>query len=50
MSNPQPHAPHGETPVAEDPVEQVIHAVPIVLPLVGGALMFLLAFIAVYMA
>jgi hypothetical protein len=50
MSSPQPHPAHGETPVVEDPVEQVVHAIPIVLPLVGGVLMFLLAFIAIYMA
>jgi hypothetical protein len=28
----------------------VVPVIPIVLPLVGGALMFLLAFIAIYMA
>jgi hypothetical protein len=27
-----------------------VHAIPIVLPVMGGVLMFLLAFIAVYMA
>lgn len=31
-----------------DPVESIVHAVPIVLPVMGGLLMFLLAFIAVY--
>jgi hypothetical protein len=31
-------------------VEGIIHSVPIVLPLVGGVLMFLLAFLAVHMA
>jgi hypothetical protein len=56
------HAPaHGHAPAhtdsqahpdanPHDSVEQVIHLVPFVLPLVGGVLMFLLAFIAVYMA
>lgn len=39
----QAHEPH-------DPVENVIGAIPIVLPVMGGVLMFLLAFIAVYMA
>jgi hypothetical protein len=34
----------------DDPVESIIHAVPIVLPVAGGVLIFLLAFIAVYMA
>ena len=33
-----------------DPVESVVPAIPIVLPVVGAALMFLLAFIAIYMA
>jgi hypothetical protein len=37
------HEPH-------DPVENVVGAIPLVLPLMGGVLMFLLAFIAVYMA
>jgi hypothetical protein len=35
---------------ATDPVEDVVSAMPIVLPLVGAVLMFLLAFIAVKMA
>jgi hypothetical protein len=34
----------------EDPVESVVPMIPIVLPMVGAALMFLLAFIAVYLA
>ena len=50
MSNPAPRETHGEPAVPHDPVENIIHAVPIVLPLAGGVLMFLLAFIAVYMA
>jgi hypothetical protein len=33
-----------------DPIEDVVHSIPIVLPLAGGVLMFLLAFIAVYLA
>ena len=33
-----------------DPVEEIISSIPLVLPLVGAVLMFLLAFIAVYMA
>lgn len=40
----QEHATH------DDPVESVVHLIPVVLPVVGGLLMFLLAFIAVYMA
>lgn len=46
MSNPTDHT--KATP--SDPVEDVVGYMPIVLPLVGGVLMFLLAFIAVYMA
>ena len=44
----KPTAPEKTTP--SDPVEDVVGYMPIVLPLVGGVLMFLLAFIAVYMA
>jgi hypothetical protein len=50
MSNPAPRDTHGDDAVPHDPVENIIHVVPIVLPVVGGVLMFLLAFIAVYMA
>ena len=50
MSNPAPRETHGEQAAPHDPVENIIHSVPIVLPVVGGVLMFLLAFIAVYMA
>lgn len=41
------------TPAADhqvDPVEAIVPLIPIVLPVVGGVLIFLLAFIAVYMA
>jgi hypothetical protein len=48
MSSPQQS--HGEIDEPHDPVESVVPAIPFVLPLVGGALMFLLAFIAIYMA
>ena len=38
-------------PQAEmDAVESIAHSAPIVLPIVGGVLMFLLAFIAVFLA
>ncbi len=45
-------APHSAppVPVAHDPVDDIVPLMPIVLPLVGGVLMFLLAFIAVSMA
>ena len=35
---------------SDDVVEKIVPLMPIVLPVVGGALMFLLAFIAVFMA
>ncbi len=38
-----------ETP-PHDAVENVVHLVPVVLPLVGAIMIFLLAFIAVKMA
>ena len=43
-----PHA-SNET-VSDDPVEKIVPLMPLVLPLVGGVLIFLLAFIAVFMA
>ncbi len=33
-----------------DPVEAIVPLIPMVLPIVGGVLIFLLAFIAVFMA
>ncbi len=45
MSAPTPHTTH-----EADAVEKIVPLIPIVLPLVGGVLMLLLAFIAVYMA
>jgi hypothetical protein len=33
-----------------DVVESIVHKMPYVLPIAGGVLMFLLAFIAVFMA
>ena len=35
---------------SHDPIEQVVPLIPLVLPLVGGVMIFLLAFIAVTMA
>jgi hypothetical protein len=43
-----PQAPQDE--VSTDPVEKIVPLMPIVLPVAGGVLMFLLAFIAVFMA
>lgn len=39
---------HDEVPA--DEVEKIVPLMPIVLPVAGGVLMFLLAFIAVFMA
>ena len=50
MSSTENRTQHGDNQASQDPVEAIIHSVPIVLPLVGGVLMFLLAFIAVFMA
>jgi hypothetical protein len=41
---------HGTEHEPADPVDAVVHAIPIVLPAIAAAMMFLLAFIAVYMA
>ena len=35
---------------SDDPVEAVVKHIPIVIPVVGGLLIFLLAFIAVFLA
>jgi hypothetical protein len=49
MSAPASHTP--ADPHAEiDPIEAIVPAIPYVLPIVGGVLMFLLAFIAISMA
>lgn len=53
MSAPEvaPRHSHGEQKYEpQDGVEAIVPAMPIVLPVVGGVLMFLLAFIAIYMA
>lgn len=46
MSN-HPTPSHGES---TDVVESIVPLMPIVLPIAGGVLIFLLAFIAVFMA
>lgn len=46
MSSPTPH----DSVESDDPVEKIVPFIPFVLPLAGGVLIFLLAFIAVYMA
>ena len=50
MVSPNEPAQHGHDFEPHDPVEAVVPVIPIVLPMVGAALMFLLAFIAIYMA
>lgn len=50
MASHEPRQTHGDSDTPHDPVEDIIGAVPIVLPVAGGVLMFLLAFIAIYMA
>lgn len=55
MSSPADHttnaAHDSPTPAQEqEAVDAIVPMIPIVLPLVGGVLMFLLAFIAIYMA
>lgn len=52
MSHPTDHT---ATPIAAaaleaDVVESIAHVAPMILPIVGGVLMFLLAFIAVFLA
>ena len=44
------HTDHAEQPTHYDPVEEIAPLMPLVLPVMGGLLMLLLAFIAVYMA
>jgi hypothetical protein len=50
MSNVEPRHSHGDTHESHDPIENVVPVIPLVLPLMGAVLMFLLAFIAIYMA
>jgi hypothetical protein len=50
MSSPDTRHSHGTSTTPQDPVEAIVPAIPLVLPVVGGVLMFLLAFIAIYMA
>ena len=37
-------------PASDDPVEKIVPMMPLVLPVAGAVLIFLLAFIAVFMA
>lgn len=52
MSNPIDHTATSPAAAAQeaDMVESIAHVAPVILPIVGGVLMFLLAFIAVFLA
>ena len=50
MSTPSPATPHEPVVHEPDAVEAIVPLIPVVLPLVGAVLIFLLAFIAVFMA
>ncbi|MEO6293455.1 MAG: hypothetical protein ABIO88_12645 [Burkholderiaceae bacterium] len=50
MSAPAAHSPATTDDHPVDVVESVVHNMPIILPVAGAVLMFLLAFIAVMMA
>lgn len=52
MSHPadQPTTPVAPAAPEADVIDSIAHVAPIILPIVGGVLMFLLAFIAVFLA
>ena len=50
MSTPAPHSHAAADDHPVDVVESVVHNMPVILPVAGAVLMFLLAFIAVMMA
>ena len=39
-----------ELPAEEDPIERITRSVPFMIPIAGAVLIFLLAFIAIFMA
>jgi hypothetical protein len=41
---------HNDNHTSDDPVENVVKHIPVVIPAAGAVLIFLLAFIAVFMA
>ena len=41
---------HNDASQATDPIEGIVHSIPVVIPAAGALLIFLLAFIAVFMA
>ena len=50
MSTPSTSATPQPAAQEQDPIEAIVPMLPLVLPMVGGVLIFLLAFIAVFMA
>ena len=53
MSNPHSHsssADHGKPAEEVDAIEDIVPMMPLILPLTGGVLIFMLAYIAVVMA
>ena len=50
MSSTPAHGAHDAHATEQDTISSIVPMMPIVLPLAGGVLMFLLAFIAIYMA
>lgn len=50
MTTPNTPASHEPAAPEQDPIEAIVPKIPLVIPLVGGVLIFLLAFIAVSMA
>jgi hypothetical protein len=50
MSTPEPRHSHDDKAEPQDAIESIVPVLPLVLPVMGGVLMFLLAFIAIYMA
>jgi hypothetical protein len=45
-----PMSNHNDAHTSDDPVENVVKHIPVVIPAAGAVLIFLLAFIAVFMA
>ncbi len=41
---------HQQPETSSDPIENIVHSAPVVIPVLGGLMIFLLAFIAVFMA
>jgi hypothetical protein len=45
-----PMSAHNDSHTSDDPVENVVKHIPVVIPAAGAVLIFLLAFIAIFMA